>query len=207
MSYSVEQNLTRVYDFVTIFRNSFGYAPSIREIMSALEIKSTSSVHLYLKKLDKKGLISIQAKNISRAIELPNNKHNSYDSIISFIPLINDVTYEKLQDISSMGKEDKILISKKLFSSLDNHFSIAMQGTGMIEAGIFDKDFLIIKAQKTANNGDIVLILVNDSLLVKRYFFDSNNIRLVSENSDIDDIVTDTAKICGIVVGIIRNQM
>lgn len=208
MSFSMEQNLTRVYDFITIFRNSFGYAPSIREIMKALEIKSTSSVHLYLKKLNNKGLINIQAKNISRAIEIPNNKQNSYDTIISFIPLINSLALEKLQNPELWEKEEKIMISKKLFPCSDNHFATYMHGTDMIEAGIFDMDLIIIRSQNTANNGDIALIQTNGTLSIKRFYLEPNgDIRLISENSFVEDIITKDAEIFGIVVGIIRNKL
>lgn len=183
----MQRNLNNVYEFIKDFRRRYGYPPSIREIKNSLNIKSTSSVHLYLKKLDNIGLISIKGKNKSRAIDLLDKNSINLDMFccLKNIKNINEM------DIQEDEKFD-FLISKDVFPSTDTLFVYKMQGNDMRDFGILNNDSLIIKRQNHAKDGDIILCFSHGKARVLRYCPYSR----MNFESD--------AMIYGVIVGLIR---
>ncbi len=202
MKNSMQRNLDSVYEYIKDFRDTYGYPPSIREIKSSLNIKSTSSVHSYLKKLNNQGLITIKGKNKSRAIDLV-EKINTRTDIFHILPEIRDVS----EINKNLNNKSNYIISKSFFPSYYPLFLYVMQGYEMSEAGIMDNDKLIVKKQSFANNGDIVLCRINDEIKVKRCNIENNKAVFSPMNKQINRIQDELIEICGLVVGLIRHKL
>lgn len=181
-----------------------GYPPAIREICNELDIKSTSTVHSHIIKLENKGYIRRDPLK-NRAIEIIDTE---YDENLSKkatidVPIVGKVTAgEPILAIENI--EDTYPLPIEL-STKGNLFILNVQGESMIEAGILDGDKIIVRQQKNAENGDIVVALIDDSATVKRYFRKSNYIELRPENSSMYPIISKDVEILGKVVGLYRN--
>lgn len=194
MSRQTKVKMRAVLNFINEYNAEYGYAPSIREICSKLEIKSTASAYMYLQKLKDEGYLN-RTPNRNRALSF--KKSTSVN-----IPLIGTVTagqpifaYENYEDFYSFPAGS--------FSGSDL-FMLRVQGTSMIDAGILDGDKIIVRKQETAENGDIVVALVDDSATVKRFFKKDDHFVLHPENETMSDIIVDDVAILGKVVGLIR---
>ncbi|MBG0764553.1 MAG: transcriptional repressor LexA [Tissierellales bacterium] len=181
-----------------------GYPPSVREICKAVNLKSTSTVHSHLNKLEDKKYIK-KGNNKNRAIELINNEVNKYDSEkkeMTNLPLIGDIAagspilaYENVEDvypipIDWVGKEES--------------FMLQVKGDSMIDAGIFSGDYVIISKQYTASNGQIVAALIDDEATLKTFYKEKNYIRLQPENKNMDPIIAENVEILGVLKCVIR---
>ena len=189
-----------VYEFIEeyIFRNN--YPPTIREIGEKLKLDSTSSVVYHLKKLENMGKI-LRSENKNRAIELTDK------------PVINSITLPVVGTIAAgqpiLAEEnwsDKILINENLFSG-NNLFVLQIRGDSMVEAGIFNGDYVVISKQSVANNGEIMACLIDNEATVKRFYKENGYFRLQPENSSMQPIYVDHVEILGKVVGLIRNKI
>lgn len=171
-----------------------GVPPSVREICAAADIKSTSTVHAYLKILEEGGYISRQS-GLNRAIKLPGET-------VARVPLLGRVTaglpilaVEEIEDYvpySGGGYDPKEL------------FALRVRGTSMINAGIMDKDVVIVHRTPAANDGDIVVALVGDEATVKRIFAETDHIRLQPENDAFEPILVKECTVLGKVVSLVR---
>ncbi|SEF46880.1 repressor LexA [Caloramator fervidus] len=178
---------------------SKGYPPSVREICKAVGLKSTSTVHNYLEKLEKNGLIK-RNPNKPRAIEIINN---AYKKDLISIPIVGKVAAG--QPIFAVENIEDVLPIPIDFIKLNNDaFILKVKGDSMIEKGIYDGDFLIVEKQPTAQNGDIVVALVDDNATVKTFYKENEHIRLQPENSNMKPIIVKECKILGKVRGLIR---
>ena len=181
-----------------------GYPPSVREICKAVGLKSTSTVHSHLNKLVEKKYIK-KGNNKNRAIELINSEVNKYDTEkkeMASLPLIGDIAagtpilaYENVEDvypipIDWVGKEES--------------FMLQVKGDSMIDAGIFNGDYVIISRQNTAQNGQIVAALIEDEATLKTFFREKNYIRLQPENKNMEPIISDQVDILGVLKCVIR---
>lgn len=194
MSKQTRVKMRAVLNYINEYNAEYGYAPSIREICSKLEIKSTASTYMYLQKLKDEGYLN-RTPNRNRALSF--KKSTSVN-----IPLIGTVTagqpifaYENYEDFYSFPAGS--------FSGSDL-FMLRVQGTSMIDAGILDGDKIVVRKQETAENGDIVVALVDDSATVKRFFKKDDHFVLHPENETMSDIIVDDVAILGKVVGLIR---
>ena len=194
MSKQTRVKMRAVLNYINEYNAGYGYAPSIREICSKLEIKSTASAYMYLQKLKDEGYLN-RTPNRNRALSF--KKSTSVN-----IPLIGTVTagqpifaYENYEDFYSFPAGS--------FSGSDL-FMLRVQGTSMIDAGILDGDKIVVRKQETAENGDIVVALVDDSATVKRFFKKDDHFVLHPENETMSDIIVDDVAILGKVVGLIR---
>lgn len=176
-------------------RLSDGISPSVREIMDAMGFKSTSTAHRYINTLVKKGLIE-KTGNINRSLRLPN-------STIKSVPVIGTVTaglpITAIEDITGyIGFEVPDLNPSELFA-------LRIRGESMINAGIFDGDIVIVHKTSYAEDGDIVVALVNhEEATVKRFFKEKNQYRLQPENDSMQPIVLKEVEILGRVIGLKR---
>ncbi len=196
MSKQTRVKMRAVLNYINEYNAEYGYAPSIREICSKLEIKSTASAYMYLQKLKDEGYLN-RTPNRNRALSF--KKSTSVN-----IPLIGTVTagqpifaYENYEDFYSFPAGS--------FSGSDL-FMLRVQGTSMIDAGILDGDKIVVRKQETAENGDIVVALVDDSATVKRFFKKDDHFVLHPENETMSDIIVDDVAILGKVVGLIRTM-
>lgn len=191
----IDQKLEKVLQYVKRYQNENGFPPSVREISSNLSIKSTATVHYYLKKLEENGSISRNA-NKNRAIMLADTL--DYVSV----PLVGTVTAGT--PILAVENLDGYYPLPPDLADEDDSFLLKVKGDSMIEAGILDGDKIICKKAQTAENGEIVVALIDDSATVKRFFRRNGKIILHPENQTLSDIVVDEAYILGKVTGLIR---
>lgn len=197
-SRKMEDKLQAVYDYVKNYIDEKKYPPSMREICSALEIKSTASAFVYLNKLEERGLLS-KADSKKRAINLTEE-----DDAVSYlkVPVIGQVTagvpifaYENYEGYcpvpSDFGEEDELFILK-------------VKGTSMIGAGILNGDKIIVKKQQDAENGQIVVAYFDESATVKRFYRKNGHVVLHPENPSMTDIILKDVTVLGVVVGLMR---
>jgi repressor LexA len=192
-----EEKLTRVMDYIRKFSEENGYTPSVREIGKECGIKSTATVHSYLAKLQDKGYLN-KATNKKRSVTFGKSSGVS-------IPLIGTVTagqpifaYENYEDYYTFPVGE--------FRGEDL-FMLRVEGTSMIDAGIMNGDKIIVRRQNTAENGEIVVALVEDSATVKRFYRKNGQIILHPENESLADMIYSDGEvsILGKVVGLMRN--
>ncbi|SHJ47232.1 transcriptional repressor LexA [Paramaledivibacter caminithermalis] len=203
MSLDLTKQQSRILEFIRSEVNSKGYPPSVREICQAVGLKSTSTVHGHLRRLEKKGYIRRDSTK-PRAIEVLDSSNDIIQDKkeIVHVPIIGKVTAgEPILAVENI--EDTFPISVDFIES-GTYFILKIQGESMIDAGILDKDFVLVKQQPIAKNGDIVVALLDDSATVKRFFKESNHIRLQPENKFMDPIIVDDVKILGVVRGVFR---
>ena len=195
MSDASRAKMQAVLEYINEYNAEYGYAPTVREICAQLNIKSTASAYYYIEKLTDGGYLS-KSPNKNRAVSFKKNASIN-------IPLIGTVTagqpifaYENYEDYYSFPAGS--------FRGNDL-FMLRVQGTSMIDAGICDGDKVIVRKQQSAENGDIVVALLEDSATVKRFFKKENCIVLHPENETMEDIIVEDAKILGKVVGLVRS--
>ena len=192
----IDDKLRRVYEFTLDYVNDNGFPPSVREICSKLDIKSTATAYSYIEKLRSKGLLE-KTPLKKRALSV-SQKTAGFKSI----PLVGTVRAgEPIFAIENL--EGYFPIPNDLNSSGEN-FALRVNGDSMINAGIFDKDIIIVNRQNTAINGEIVVALVDDSATVKRFYRKKNKIVLHPENDALNDMIFDEVVILGVVKGLMR---
>ena len=170
-----------------------GVIPSVREIGAELGIKSTSSVHRYLTSLEEKGYIE-RGDGLNRSIRLPGSQ-------VSHIPVLGVVTAgQPILAVESVGE----YIPVQLRGNSKELFALRVRGESMIKAGILDGDLIIARRTPTAENGEIVVALIDDEATVKRFYKENGGFRLQPENDTMEPIYTDHLMILGRVVGLQR---
>ena len=189
------------YEFIASYINKNKYPPSIREICSSVKLDSTSSVVYHLKKLEKMGKIT-RSDNKNRAIELTDDISN-YPTIS--LPIVGTIAAGQ-PILAEENLVDNIVVAEDLFSGT-NMFILQVKGESMINAGIFDGDYVVISKQKVANNGEIVACLIENEATVKRIYKENGYFRLQPENDGMRPIFTEQLEILGKVVGLIRNRI
>lgn len=192
----IEQRIQAVYEYVDNFLTENGYPPSIREIQNNLGIKSTATVYDYLERLKAKGLIT-KSPTKNRAIGL-SKKTDS----IELIPIIGTVTAG--QPIFAVENLEGYFPLSSEFCNGEDCFALNVSGDSMINAGIFNGDKIIVKKQSSADDGDIIVALIEDSATVKRFFRRNGKIVLHPENDAMDDMIYDEIIVLGKVQGLIR---
>jgi len=192
-----------------------GYPPSVREICAAVGFKSTSTVHAYLKKLTESGALQKDPTK-PRAIKIL--EHSSSNKVT---PKTNAnegyYTSHEMVDVPIVGKVaagQPILAVENItdtfplpveFVQNSDAFMLKIQGDSMIEAGILDKDFVLVKQQSSANNGDIVVALIGEEATCKTFFKEKDYIRLQPQNNTLEPIIVkDDISILGKVIGVFR---
>ncbi len=191
----IDEKLQKVYDFVESFLDNYGYPPSVREIQTKLNIKSTATVYDYLERLKDKGLIT-KSPTKNRAIGLAKKEH------VELIPIVGKVTagtpilaVENLEGYCPLPPD---------FSNDVDAFALRVSGDSMINAGIYNGDQIIVRKQPTADDGDIIVALIEDSATVKRFFRKNGKYVLHPENDTMSDMIFDDISVLGKVIGLIR---
>ena len=172
-----------------------GIPPTVREICDACGIKSTSTVHAYLKRLEEEGYID-RVDGLNRAIRLPGES-------VTRVPLLGKVT-AGLPILAVEDVEDYVPFSGGSQYGAGELFALRVTGTSMINAGILDRDVVIVRRTNTAQNGDVVVALVGDEATVKRIYVEADHIRLQPENPEFEPIIVKEAIVLGKVISLVR---
>lgn len=183
-----------VFAYIQSYITENGFAPSVREVCKACNIKSTATAFGIMNSLCDRGLIN-KAGNKKRAVSLKTNAVT--------VPLIGTVAAGE-PIFATQNYEDFYSIPGNFFSG-EELFMLSVHGSSMIKIGMFDGDKIVVRKQENADNGDIVVALVDDSATVKRFFKRDGKIILHPENDDMEDFVFDDVTILGKVVGLMRN--
>lgn len=182
-----------------------GYPPSVREIGEAVGLASSSTVHGHLARLEKKGLIRRDPTK-PRAIEILDEDQIADEEEIrtACIPVVGKVTAG--MPITAVENVEEFFVLPENVVGNDTVFMLRVVGESMIDAGILDGDFVIVRQQQVANNGDIVVAMTEeDEATVKRFFKEKNHFRLQPENSTMEPILLPNVTILGKVIGVYRN--
>ncbi|MBQ2835013.1 MAG: transcriptional repressor LexA [Clostridia bacterium] len=181
-----------------------GYAPSVREIGEAVGLRSTSTVHGHLMRLEKKGLLHRDAMKPramgvlkrSDALQIDAEAH------VHQIPLVGNVA-AGTPILAEESIEDLIPLPSD-FVGEGEHFILRVCGDSMIQAGILSGDYIVVKKQAVASNGEIVVAMVEDEATVKRFYKENGHFRLQPENDAMEPILVDSVEILGKVVSLLR---
>lgn len=206
------KNAEKILEFIIKFKKENGFIPSVREIGKEMKLSSTSTIAYYLNKLENEGKIK-RSGNKNRAIEIidqnkrfdENMTQNDVDDVdFVSIPLVGEIAAGS-PILATENIEDNFKLPTNLFHG-DSLFMLKVKGTSMINAGINNGDFVIVKKQNDAENGEIVAAMWNDEATVKRFFKENGRIRLQPENDLLSPIYLDSVDIMGKVVGLIRKM-
>ena len=193
--------------------NANGYPPSVREIGKAVGLKSTATVHGYIAKLEEKGYVKKESQK-GRTLKLLKGGANQ-SSKNNDKPVYNG---KELVDVPVIGKitaGEPILAFENVtdtfpipldFVGNSESFMLVVRGESMIEAGILSGDYILVRKQNTAENGEIVVALIGDEATVKTFYKEKDHIRLQPENSTMDPIIVPTCEILGKVIGVFRKM-
>ena len=182
-----------ILDYMTDFIKENGYPPTVREICAELDIKSTSTVHRYLKELQAEGRISM-GENQNRAISIKNTTPPGTIPVLGHVAAGSPILAEEEVDeyVPYAGKTADL-------------FALHVHGNSMIKCGILDGDIVVVRRTPEATNGQIVVALVDDSATVKRFYKEDGHFRLQPENDDYEPIIVDSVDILGKVVSVMRS--
>ncbi|NLL30723.1 MAG: transcriptional repressor LexA [Clostridiales bacterium] len=189
-----------IYEFLKIFTDTKGYPPSVREICEAVNLKSTSTVHGHLRRLEKKGYIKRDPTK-PRALEIIENTVNKKEMLN--VPLVGRVT-AGTPILATENIEDTFPIPLDYIKHNNELFMLKVTGDSMINAGIHNGDFAIIEKTQTAENGDIVVALIENDATIKTFYKEKGHIRLQPENDAMDPIIVKDCAILGKLVGLYR---
>lgn len=198
----------RVLDYVREQIKKDGYAPSVRDICKALDLKSTSTVHGYLARLEKKGLIqkaALKPRTLRIVGEEPEREEDKgfYTSKeMVDVPIVGRVT-AGMPILAVENIEDSFPLPIDFVGNSES-FMLKVRGDSMIDAGILDGDLVLVKKQNTAENGDIVVALIEDEATVKKFYKEKGFIRLQPQNQFMQPILVPTCTILGKVAGVFR---
>ncbi|NRD79057.1 transcriptional repressor LexA [Bacillus sp. BRMEA1] len=194
-----------ILEFIKEEVKSKGYPPSVREIGEAVGLASSSTVHGHLARLESKGLIRRDPTK-PRAIEIleVDESANIPKSRVVNVPVVGKVT-AGMPITAIENVEEFFPLPERLVPDDDQVFMLEIMGESMIEAGILDGDYVIVKQQQTANNGDIIIAMTEeDEATCKRFFKEKDYIRLQPENSTMEPIILRNVSILGKVIGVYR---
>lgn len=204
-----------IYDFICSYTKDHGYPPSVREIGTAVGLASPSTVHMHLKSLEERGYIHRDSKK-PRTIEVVTEQAaapSSADPVVNVtqnldantitLPLVGRVA-AGMPILAEQNVEEVLTLPTSIVGD-SSSFILRVRGVSMIEAGIFDGDYLVVKEQHDAHDGEIVVALIDDSATVKTFYREEGQVRLQPENRTMDPIYVKNPKILGRVTALIRS--
>lgn len=181
-----------------------GYPPTVRDICEAVNLKSTSSVHSHLETLEKNGYIRRDPTK-PRAIEILDENFYNTRCEVATVPVVGRVAAGEpilaVENVDSYFPIPTDMLSNK------ETFILVVKGESMINMGIFDGDYIVVEQCNTANNGDVVVALVDDAATVKRFYKENGHYRLQPENDYMDPIIVNQVEILGKVTGLYRKNI
>lgn len=195
----------KILDCIREFSDSHGYPPTVREIGTVVGLSSSSSVQFHLNKLAEAGLIN-KGNELNRSITLPARTHkSSVTNGVVTLPVLGRVAagYPVLavEDI-----QDAYPVPADMLSG-EEGFMLRVRGESMIDDGILDGDFVIVRQQESAENGDTVVAMVEDEATVKRFYKEKDQIKLQPANATMQPMYFPTVRLVGKVVGLMRRMV
>lgn len=190
----------KIFAFIKQEVREKGYPPSVREICEAVSIKSTSTVHGHLQRLEKKGLLHRDEMK-PRAIEVLGGEEPETPPVVT-VPLLGEVAAGV--PIPAEQEYLDMLPLPESFVGSGEHFILNVRGSSMIDIGILDGDMVVVRRQETADNGEIVVAMIDGEATVKRFYRENGVFRLQPENAAMEPILTDHVIILGKVTALLR---
>jgi repressor LexA len=196
-----------IFDFIRRYSAKYGYPPTVRDIGKAVGLASSSTVHAHLANLEKIGLLRRDPSK-PRAIELlERGVGSAVDSVRGMVkaeglPLLGSVAAG--QPILAEENIEEYVPVPQLAGGEEGDYVLRIRGESMKEAGILEGDYVVVHPQDTANDGDVIVALLGEEATVKRFFRESDHIRLQPENDTMEPIRSKEVKVLGRVVGLLR---
>ena len=207
MSTKITKRQQAVLDNIEKHIREKGFGPTVREVCQDLGLSSPSTVHVHLKALEEKGFIKrdpLKSRSISLTYQPegePNIIAADFGRVID-VPLVGDVA-AGTPILAEENITDTIALPTDIVGDAPS-FALSVRGDSMIEAGINDGDYVVVKEQAVADNGDIVVAIVDDGATVKRFYKEKDCIRLQPENSSMEPIIVEDCSLAGKVVAVFR---
>jgi repressor LexA len=192
-----------IFDFIKRYSAKYGYPPTVRDIGKAVGLASSSTVHAHLANLEKAGLLRRDPSK-PRALELLDKAADAVKSVVSpgGLPLIGSVAAGQ-PILAEENIEDYVQVPE-VAGGDEGEYVLRVRGESMKNAGILPGDFVVVRPQETAGDGEIVVALVGEEATVKRFFRESDHVRLQPENETMDPIRSREVRVLGRVVGVFR---
>jgi repressor LexA len=193
-----------IFEFIKRYTAGHGYPPTVRDIGKAVGLASSSTVHAHLANLEKLGLLRRDPTK-PRALELLDRAVEQVRSIArpDGLPLVGQVAAGS--PVLAEENIEEYVAVPQLAGGDEGEYVLRVRGESMIEAGILPDDYVVVRPQDTADDGDIVVALVGEDATVKRFFRESDHIRLQPENATMEPIRSQDVRVLGRVVGLFRS--
>jgi len=193
-----------IFDFIRKYSARYGYPPTVRDIGKAVGLASSSTVHAHLANLEKIGLLRRDPSK-PRAIELLDKAVESVRGIVrgEGLPLVGSVAAGEPM-LAEENIEEYVAVPE-IAGGADGEYLLRIRGDSMKDAGILEDDFVVVHAQDTAQDGDVVVALLGEEATVKRFFREADHIRLQPENDAMEPIRSKEVRVLGRVVGLLRS--
>jgi len=193
-----------IFDFIGRYSAKYGYPPTVRDIGKAVGLASSSTVHAHLANLEKIGLLRRDPSK-PRAIELLDRAVESVRGIVrgEGLPLVGSVAAGEPM-LAEENIEEYVAVPE-IAGGADGEYLLRIRGDSMKDAGILEGDFVVVHAQDTAQDGDVVVALLGEEATVKRFFHEADHIRLQPENDTMEPIRSKEVRVLGRVVGLLRS--
>ena len=193
-----------IFDFIKRYSAKYGYPPTVRDIGKAVGLASSSTVHAHLANLEKAGLLRRDPSK-PRALELLDKAADAVKSVVSpgGLPLIGSVAAGQ-PILAEENIEDYVQVPE-VAGGDEGEYVLRVRGESMKNAGILPGDFVVVRPQETAGDGEIVVALVGEEATVKRFFREDDHVRLQPENASMEPIRSKDVRVLGRVVGLFRN--
>jgi repressor LexA len=200
-----------IFDFIRKYSAKYGYPPTVRDIGKAVGLASSSTVHAHLANLEKIGMLRRDPSK-PRAIELLDRVDRAVGSAVESVrsmvgaeglPLLGSVAAG--QPMLAEGNIEDYVSVPEIAGGGDGEYLLRIRGESMKDAGILEGDFVVVRSQDTARDGDVVVALLGEEATVKRFFHEPDHIRLQPENEAMEPIRSREVKVLGRVVGLLRS--
>ena len=196
-----------IFDFIKRYSAKYGYPPTVRDIGKAVGLASSSTVHAHLANLEKIGLVRRDPTK-PRALELLDRAAAGVQAGVQTflqpgLPLVGQVAAG--QPIVAEENIEEYIQTPSFAGGEDGEFLLRVRGESMVDAGIIEGDLVVVRSQDHAQDGDIVVALVGEEATVKRFFQESDHVRLQPENASMEPIRSRDVRVLGKVVGLMRN--
>jgi repressor LexA len=192
-----------IFDFIRKYSAKYGYPPTVRDIGKAVGLASSSTVHAHLANLEKIGLLRRDPSK-PRAIELLDRAVESVKGIVRTegLPLVGSVAAGN--PILAEENVEEYVSVPEIAGGRDGEYLLRIRGDSMKDAGILEGDYVVVRPQDTANDGEVVVALLGEEATVKRFFREADHVRLQPENETMEPIRSKEVKVLGRVVGLLR---
>lgn len=205
MDRQLSERQRQILQYIVQHTDAHGYPPTVREIGEAVHLSSSSTVHAHLKSLEQSGLIRRDAV-LTRAIQVVGHDRAGAQASKRTVtlPLVGKVAAGKPM-LAVEDAEDTFPVPKDFLSGGDG-FMLQIKGESMIEDGIHNGDYVIVRRQNVAENGDTIVAMVEDEATVKRFYKENGHIRLQPANQTMSPMIYESVDIVGKVVGLVRRM-